>query len=56
MLGWIEAPMQQFTLLKEPKSYKESWFKIVGNYQLVKYNILIGYLFKNGILIITEKL
>ena len=42
------------TLLKEPNSYK-SWFRIVGNYHLVKYNILIGYLVENSLLIITEK-
>ena len=43
------------TLLKEPKSLKKSWFKIIGNYYLVKYNILIGYLVENSLLIITEK-
>ena len=33
----------------------KKWIKIVGNYQLVKYNILIGYLVKNSLLIITKK-
>ena len=34
---------------------KKSWFKIESNYHLVKYNILIGYLVENSLLIITEK-
>ena len=42
------------TLLKETKSLKK-WVKIVGNYHLVKYNMLIGYLVENSLLIITEK-
>ena len=42
------------TLLKETKSLKK-WVKIVGNYHLVKYNILICYLVENSLLIITEK-
>ena len=28
---------------------KKSWFDIVGNYHLVKYNILIGYLVENSL-------
>ena len=42
-------------LLKEPKSLKKSWFKIVVNYHLVTYNILIGHLVDNSLLKITEK-
>ena len=34
-------------ILKETKSLKK-WVKIVGNYHLVKYNILIGYLVENS--------
>ena len=31
------------------------WVKIVGDYHLVKYNMLIGHLVENSLLIITEK-
>ena len=43
------------TLQKEHKSKKKGWFKIVVNHHLLKYNILIGYLLENRVLIITEK-
>ena len=44
-----------YNFLKEPKSLKKKWVKIVGNYHLVKYNMLIGYLIENNLQIITEK-
>ena len=42
------------TLQKEHKSKKKGWFKIVVNHHLLKYNILIGYLDENSLLIIRD--
>ena len=33
----------------------KKWVKIVGNYHLFKYNMLIGYLVENSLFIITNK-
>ena len=43
-----------YTLLKKNKSLKK-WVNNVGINQFFKYNIPVGYLFENSILIITEK-
>ena len=41
---------------KQAYILRKSWFEIVGNYNLIKYNISIGYLVKSSLLIIPEKL